>query len=761
MLLGYFAFLVLRSSHSYSSLMDGWVVVGLEIFGSALCLARGFGRRGGRVVPLVLGAAMMSWSIGDAVLTVESLGGATAPTPSLADVFYIGFFPLAYIGIALFMRGEVRRLGTPSWLDSVVAALGAAALCAAFAFHGLVRAADTNTLGVATNLAYPVGDLLLLATVVGASAMLAGRRPMPWILLASGMSVNALGDTFNLFNSTGGTGHIGSLIDAVAWPLSIFLISISMWAHPGHSDPRALQRPQGFLLPGVAGCASLVILVLANAVHVGPVAVSLASATLVAIGVRLAISVRGLRSVTLHRQQQSLSDHLTGLGNRRYMFEILDAYFLEAADPTIGARPLAFLYIDLDGFKEINDSFGHPAGDELLRALGERLSVCVRDSDAFVRLGGDEFAAVLIDAGVEEAKAVAEALTASLEEPFALDTVSVRVGASIGVSLAPSDARDGDSLVSCADLAMYRAKAKATGYALYDADFDDDGNLLRLAEELAEAIEHDGLVLHYQPQLELHSERMLSVEALLRWPHPRLGLIAPLKFLPLAEQAGLMGAVTRWVLDHALAQVASWRAAGSEVVVSVNVSATDLLAPGFTALVDETLRRHGLPPDALVLEITETSLITEFERASVVVDELCAGGVLVSIDDFGTGFTSLTYLSSLAVGELKLDRTFIASLATGDHDRDLRLVRSTIELGHALDMRVVAEGIEDRDTLELLTELGCDILQGYYIGKPKPTEQLPFATPLERAETNPARARSAELVSRRAPGAPRRAPAAT
>jgi hypothetical protein len=217
MLLAYFAFLLLRDSHAYSPLMDGWVVVGLEASGGVLCLARGLRRpRRGRTVPLVLGAAMMSWSIGDLVLTLESLGGATPSTPSLADAFYLGFFPLAYVGIALFMRGEVRRLGTPSWLDSLVAALGAAALCAAFAFHGLLHAADSGPLGVATSLAYPVGDLLLLAMVVGSTAMLAGRRRTPWILLASGMSINALGDTFNLFDSTGAANHVGSVIDAVA-----------------------------------------------------------------------------------------------------------------------------------------------------------------------------------------------------------------------------------------------------------------------------------------------------------------------------------------------------------------------------------------------------------------------------------------------------------------------------------------------------------------------------------------------------------------
>ncbi len=437
--------------------------------------------------------------------------------------------------------------------------------------------------------------------------------------------------------------------------------------------------------------------------------------------------MRGLRQLTQERHHQSITDHLTGLGNRRFLFGVLDGFFADRADSSLRQARLAFLYIDLDRFKEINDSFGHPAGDELLRQLGERFRGPLRARDALVRLGGDEFAAVLFDADADDVTTIAQGLTATLAEPFVLEAVSVRIGASIGIAQAPADATDADGLVACADIAMYRAKLRSEPFAIYEPQFDDDGNLLRLAEELRIAVADGGLTLHYQPLLDMRTGETLAVEALLRWPHPRLGAIPPLKFLPLAEQAGMMRELTQWVLDEALTQCASWRASGQDVSVSVNISASNLIDAGFTRVVQEQLIMHDLPARALVLEITETSIIEEFDRARAVVDELNTLGVVVSIDDFGTGFTSLAYLSALRVAELKLDRTFITRLTENESTRDLQLVRSTVELAHALGMRVVAEGIEDAATLELLNGLGCDIAQGYFIGRPQSADQLRLA----------------------------------
>jgi EAL domain-containing protein (putative c-di-GMP-specific phosphodiesterase class I) len=273
---------------------------------------------------------------------------------------------------------------------------------------------------------------------------------------------------------------------------------------------------------------------------------------------------------------------------------------------------------------------------------------------------------------------------------------------------------------------MYRAKLGHASFVLYDQDLDGDESQVRLVDELRAAVEHGTFELHYQPQLDLRSGQVVAVEALLRWPHPRLGLIPPLKFLPLAEEANLMQPLTTLVLDRALAQCAAWRAAGHSLTVSVNISATNLLDDGFTELVQQLLARHDTPAAAIVIEITETSVIAEFERSQAAIERLRALGITVSIDDFGAGYTSLAHLGRLAVGELKLDGSFITGLGDGTN-RDIDLVRATIELGHAMGLRVVAEGIEDGATLDLLREFGCDLAQGYFISRPMPAERLALA----------------------------------
>jgi diguanylate cyclase (GGDEF)-like protein len=704
--------------------IDGWGVDAFEFVVASLCLAKAFVHRTRRWVPMALGCALFSWCAGDIATTIESLGGRTPPSPSIADVFYLAFYPLAYVAVVLFMRGELRRLTSPSWLDGAVAGFGAAAICAGFAFHSIVHSTGGSALAAAVNLAYPIGDLLLLALVVGGTAVLPGRSKAPWLLLAGACALNAVGDTFNLFQSSVGATSVGSIFNAVAWPGAFLLMSIAVWLRPRPADPLVRQRPTGFLLPGIAAAAALAILLDGTLHRLSRLSIGLATATLVLVGIRLAVSARGLRILTAQRHEQSITDELTGLGNRRYLFHVLDSFFKDAVNPELPARELAFLYVDLDHFKEINDSFGHPAGDELLRQLGPRLTASLRGSDVLVRLGGDEFVVVLVDADAKYATAVAERLMASIEEPFVLNVVSASIGASIGIAIAPTHATDAAGLLRCGDIAMYRAKLGLGAIETYNAHIDDDGNLLRLAEELRMAVQEQQFILYYQPQLNLRTGEICGVEALLRWPHTRLGMVPPLKFIPIAEEAGLMPALTALVLDGALAQCALWRAAGHEICVSINVSPSNLLHEGFTSLIRQQLDHYQMPAEALVLEITETCIIADYGRARAVIEELRDLGLTVSIDDFGAGFTSLAHLSDLAVGELKLDSSFVSGLVANDKARDLDLVRSTIELGHALGLRVVAEGVEDLATLELLGQLGCDLAQGYFISRPMPADEL-------------------------------------
>jgi diguanylate cyclase (GGDEF)-like protein len=396
-----------------------------------------------------------------------------------------------------------------------------------------------------------------------------------------------------------------------------------------------------------------------------------------------------------------VTDELTGLSNRRQLFTGLNDFFSHYDDATPN-RGLAFLFVDLNDFKEINDSFGHPSGDELLGQLGPRFTETLRESDLLVRVGGDEFAVVLVDGDAQYAIEVAERLTASLQEPFALGDISVHISASIGIAVAPLHARDSADLMWHADVAMYRAKAAHSPYAIWDEELDTEGRL-RSAAELRAAVEKGHLVLHYQPQLDLTTGEISGVEALIRWAHPRLGLLPPERFLPVAEEAGLMRSVTSFVFEEALSQCAAWRSAGRQLTVSVNVSPTNLLEAGFTDFIRHVLKRHGVPADALVVEITETCIIPEFEKSRLVIEELRDLGLVVSIDDFGAGFTSLAHLGELAVGELKLDRLFLAVLAAESRVRNLDLVRATIDLAHAF---------------------GCETVQGYFISLPKPAHEL-------------------------------------
>jgi diguanylate cyclase (GGDEF)-like protein len=613
------------------------------------------------------------------------------------------------------------------WLDGAVAGLGAAALCAAFAFQSILHLAGDGPAAVATELAYPVGDVLLLVMAVGGSVLISGSRWGAWRLVALGCAINAFGDAFDIVQPS---SHLGGIVDGIAWPSALVLMSVAVWVRRERLDVLAHQAAPGFLLPGLGAASGLAILLYGSMHQVDPVAVGLAAATLVVVGIRLGLSVGSLRALTEERHRQAVTDQLTGLGNRRRLASALESFFADDADPGTDARRLAFLFVDLDHFKEVNDSFGHPAGDQLLTQIGPRFSSCLGSNDLLVRIGGDELAVVLLDSDADRAALVAERLAATLTDPFALDMVSVRIGASIGVALAPDHAATADDLMRCADKAMYRSKQAGSAFEIYDLTLDTEHDRLRLVEDLRGAIALGELELHYQPQIDLRNGNITAVEALLRWPHPRLGSIPPLEFLPLAEEGNLMRPLTAFVLDQALRQCARWRAEGRDLSVSINVSATNILDAGFTDLIRDHLSRHQLPAGALVVEITETTVISDFERCKRVTAELAELGCVVSIDDFGAGFTSLPFLSRLAVGELKLDRTFLSGLVGEGGNRDLALVRATIELAHNLGLKVVAEGVEERSTLELLGTVGCDLAQGYHIGRPTLATAIDFRADL-------------------------------
>lgn len=420
-------------------------------------------------------------------------------------------------------------------------------------------------------------------------------------------------------------------------------------------------------------------------------------------------------------EHQALYDALTDLPNRTLLHDRLQQAILVCHREK---RPLALLLMDLDHFKEVNDTLGHHFGDILLRHLGGRLREVLRESDTIARLGGDEFAVLLPTAGTREnAVVVATKILKALEAPFVLEGQTLYVGASIGIALYPTHGEYADLLMQRADVAMYVAKQSGTGYATYSVEADQNSlRKLALKGELRQAIDEGGLFVLYQPKIDLQAARVAAVEALVRWRHPQLGVIPPDQFITLAEHAGLIKPLTVSVLNAALRQCRSWHDAGLEMNVAVNLSVRNLQDPQLPDQIAGILEKYGVLPGRLELEITESIIMADPSRAMDVLTRLDKMGVGLSIDDFGTGYSSLGYLKKLPVEAIKIDKSFIKEMVI-DRD-DAMIVRSTIDLGHNLGLKVVAEGVENQETWTRLLDLGCDMAQGYYISRPIPADEL-------------------------------------
>jgi len=455
--------------------------------------------------------------------------------------------------------------------------------------------------------------------------------------------------------------------------------------------------------------------------HVLPLGTLLAAATLLVVIARLGQAYRQLRALADTRRE-ARTDELTGLPNRRLFYEALNGCLGDDDAPD-----LAVLMIDLDRFKEINDSLGHRVGDEVLRQLGPRLQAVVGEAGTVARLGGDEFGLLLWPlTRPDDATDLAEQVCNVLRKPFRLEGMTLRVDASIGIAVAPEHGRAGDILLQRADVAMYDAKRGHHRWSLYSAEHDVyTRDRLELMEDLRDAFDAEQFVLHYQPKVNLATGTVTAVEALVRWQHPTRGLLAPDRFLDLAEQSGLMGTLAMVVLDQALAQQMAWAADGLDLGMAVNLSAANMLDPDLVANVARSLSRHGVQPARVVLEITEDTLMVDSAEANQVLHELRGLGVGLSVDDYGTGFSSLAYLRHLPVNEIKLDRSFLEGAP--EDERAVAIIRSTVDLAHSLGLRMVAEGIESSDALAMVTGLGCDEAQGFLWGRPVPAHELSFA----------------------------------
>ncbi len=675
-------------------------------------------RVGRRVPSLALAAGLVLWAAGSAVLTASGQPTAVAfPAPGewLFLTSYTGFAAYLILG-----GGRSTRPTVTTWLDAAITCGGAACLAAFAVVTPVAGDFGRQGLPLLIAVAYPLLDASLVLVVLGQVALRSRRLDLTTAMTLLGLLLLAWADTSLVVNLSSGTYAYG-LILSLAWALA-FLLLVTAACRP--ADPQTLEpaaehhdvdvaksKDWGAAAVVVAGAVALVALTQQPPSPVRPYVVVPAVLTLIAVGLRLVSALRQARGAA-EAYRLSRTDDLTGLPNRR----ALDAWIADglAADARMG-----LLLLDLDGFKEINDSLGHSAGDAMLKVVAARLPAALGNGSLVARLGGDEFAVLVHEEDAVRLLECAQRLRLAVRKPARIDGMELTIEVSVGAAVRGIDVVAGKDLLRKADIAMYQAKVSHAGALLYDPARDEFSRArLQVAEELRYGIPRGELEVWYQPQIESGSLRTRSVEALVRWRHPTQGLLPPGAFLPAARRSGLMPALTEAVLATVVEDAKCWLREGIDIQVSVNVAPAELLAPSlikrFLDLVDDS----GVAASRLVIEVTEDSFLAEPERARAVIQELRGRGLEVSIDDYGTGFSSLSYLRDLPVQELKIDRSFVANLLADDRSR--MIVMTTNQLAHGLGLRTVAEGVEDAETASALESMGIDILQGYHFAKPMP-----------------------------------------
>jgi diguanylate cyclase (GGDEF)-like protein len=693
---------------------DGWVYDAAELLVAGLVAARAVLVVEQRRAWLTLAAGIALYATGDLIRTpaLEHAASISAPTP--ADALHLLLYPCACAAILGLAGRHARDVQAAVWLDLAIGGLALAAAASALVLGPVIDATHGTLLTVTRDVAYPLADAALLLCAFSAF-LLCGRRPgRAWTSILLGVSAMALADSIHVLGVAEGRSQPGTALGAL-WPCGLALLAFAAWSSPQGEERRSDAATM--VVPCLSGALALGLLIRANYVPLSVIPEALAGLALLVVGLRFAATFKDVRRLSGIRERQARTDQLTGLANRRRFYAQLSA-----AIDGCRARGASFalLTIDLDRFKELNDTLGHHAGDLLLQQVGPRVQGVVR-GDAVARLGGDEFGLILRDASASTA--AAERIHQALARPFELEDLSVSVQASIGIAIFPEDAQSGEGLLQRADVAMHQAKADRTRYAFYAPSADTHSReRLGLIGELKGTIEQGGLVVHYQPQVDLRTNTVSGVEALVRWQHPQRGLLAPDQFVPIAEQTGVMRELTASVLEQALGQQRAWLDEGRELSLAVNVSATNLLDAAFLEDLRRRLERWRTPPGMLRLEITESVLIAEGSRVRSVIDSLGDLGVNLSLDDFGTGYSPLSYLREVPVTELKIDRSFIEAMMS---DRDTAtIVAAVIGLAHRLGIDVVAEGIETAGQLEMLRSFECPFAQGYLFSRPLPAQVI-------------------------------------
>jgi diguanylate cyclase (GGDEF)-like protein len=655
--------------------------------------------------------------------TVDEARNVAPPSDERAFWAYVGAvtvagFALLAWQLSTLSMAELKGLGWSLVIIAVLVVIGEV--------RPLVLAGSTEVDGITLSTAFTFALLLyaglpvalLLQTCATVLAAI-GSRHAPWrtafnvaqFTLSYGAAAIALAVWGRDASATNMLGVSGSDLPAIAIAGVVYfivndgLVSMALalrnhttWMYELTLDLRFQAVSNAALL----GLAPIVVVVLES------------GAALVPLLLFPLAAVYATAAMTRSREHESLHDELTGLPNRKLLIK-RTTEALEAAHDL--QSHVALFLIDLDRFKEINDTLGHQVGDEMLELVGKRLSSVLRQGDTIARLGGDEFAMLITDIddpGV--ALDLAERVRLSLVEPFRHNGLSHEIEGSVGIATYPAHGSDFETLLQRADVAMYVAKERGTGVQLYSTEIDRHSTVrLGMLAELRAALANGELELHYQPKADLRTGDVIGVEALLRWRHPERGLIPPDDFLPLAEQTGLMRLITKHVLDQALQQLSTWWRMGIRVHAAVNVSARDLYDRNFADILSRSIEQYDVPPRSLMIEVTESVLMADAARAASTLLSVAGLGVGVSLDDFGTGYSSLVHLKRLPVSEIKIDRSFVMRMDVNEDDA--AIVRSIIDLAGALGLRTVAEGVETRDAWDRLAVYGCDCAQGWYLAK--------------------------------------------
>jgi diguanylate cyclase (GGDEF)-like protein len=694
-----------------------------SLVAAVVCAWAAAGQRGrGRLAWSLLAVALLSWSAGSGLTASRALGLVPAPPYPLVDLTHQAAALLTVAACLLLLTRSSASSTLETVLDAMTVVSSLLFISWATVLGTVYQPNSEPTAATLTIVADIAADVAILSVAFLLAIRSAPSQRFPNILLAAGVGAKALADSSSAYlGAVGGTPAI-PMSASLAGGLLVVLAGLSSWGRPvPDARPQPARSQVTLLLPYIP-----VVAVALTAIGYAAVRGEMSSFllwNLIALGLlvfarQVAALLRNF-ALTQHLEHQLRYDALTGLPNRFHLREQLQV----ALDRVKDGASVSLLLMDLDHFKRLTDTVGEAAGDGLLKMVGARLQQALHGRALVARIGGDEFAALSENSSTANASQMAKGLLRLLGDPFVVEGQALEIGCSIGVAVFPEHGKTADDVLRRADMAMYAAKESRHTFAVYEPSQDEGvGNPLAMMAELRAAIRTGQLVLEYQPIVDTRTGAVSHVEALVRWHHPQRGIIPPGDFIPFAEDSGLIGPLTEWVIGTALRQTRTWHEQGTKLGVAVNISMRNLLDPDLDAHVAELIQRLNAQARWLRLEITESAIMSDPKRVARTLARLRGIGVGLSVDDFGTGYSSLAHLQRLPVDEVKVDRSFVASMIS-DHN-SAAIVRAALDLGRNLRLITVAEGVENQQTADLLMSLGCDSIQGFYVSRPLPEDRV-------------------------------------